>query len=253
MNNWSPALLGEILPLEYGKSLPASKRVFGQVPVYSSAGHTGQHDVALVPGPCIIIGRKGSVGTVFYETRDCFPIDTVFHSTGSEEIDLKFGYYALLNENLSQYSQDSAVPGLNRNRYSAIEILLPPFQEQQAIAKVLGALDDKIAVNTKIGETLESYGSARFARLGLDSEPSGEGIKLDDLFDLNPRRIVASGSATLIDMRGLPTERPLVEEWTTGERKGGARFRNGDTLVARITPCLENRKTAFVDFLEDTE
>lgn len=171
MNNWSPALLGDVLPLEYGKSLPGSKRVFGQVPVYSSAGHTGQHDTALVPGPCVIIGRKGTVGTVYYEAHDCFPIDTTFYSSGSTEIDLKFGYYALLNVDLSQYSQDSAVPGLNRNRYSGLQILLPPLQEQHAIVEVLGALDDKIAANTKLIATLDSLAEAQFHAALHDSQP----------------------------------------------------------------------------------
>ena len=135
----------------------------------------------------------------------------------------------------------------------SIQLMIPELHEQQAIVEVLGALDDKIAANTKLGHTVEAFGSAQFTRLGLDIEPADEGILLDDLFDLNPRRTVASDSPTIIDMKALPTASPLVEEWTIGARKGGTRFKNGDTLVARITPCLENRKTAFVDFLDDEE
>ncbi len=42
-------------------------------------------------------------------------------------------------------------------------------------------------------------------------------------------------------------------DWGSRTAQGGARFVNGDTLVARITPCLENRKVGFVDFLEPGE
>lgn len=142
---------------------------------------------------------------------------------------------------------------LNTKILENVPLQLPSLTEQQDVAKVLGALDDKIAANTTLGHTVEAFGSAEFARLGLDVEPTDDGILLDDLFDLNPRRTVTSDSTTIIDMKALPTASPLVEEWTTGVRKGGARFKNGDTLVARITPCLENRKTAFVDFLDDEE
>lgn len=150
MNKWAKSTLGEILPLKYGKNLPAPQRMPGGVPVYSSAGQIGYHVTPLVSSPCIVIGRKGSVGTVYYEKRNCFPIDTTFYTTGSSKIDLKFGYYALLHADLAQYSQDSAVPGLNRDRYSEISISVPPIQEQEAISDVLGAFDDKIDANTKL-------------------------------------------------------------------------------------------------------
>lgn len=154
---------------------------------------------------------------------------------------------------IQSLAHGSTVPHLRLPVVRNFEVELPDLEEQHAIAEVLGALDDKIAANTQLGRTVEAFGSAKFTHLGLDVEPTGEGILLDDLFDLNPRRTVSSDSPTIIDMKALPTTSPLVEEWTTGSRKGGARFKNGDTLVARITPCLENRKTAFVDFLDAEE
>ena len=158
--NWISSSLGEILPLQYGKSLPASKRIEGNIPVYSSAGSTGTHNESLVSGPCLIVGRKGTVGSVYYEEHDCFPIDTAFYTTGTPEIDIRFGYYLLLHKRLSNYSQDSAVPGLNRDRYSEIPVLVPLLSEQRAIAEVLGALDDKIAANNKVIQLADSFTEA---------------------------------------------------------------------------------------------
>ena len=50
-------------------------------------------------------------------------------------------------------------------------------------------------------------------------------------------------------MASLPTAGPNPDDWISREFKSGTRFRNGDTLLARITPCLENGKTTFVQSL----
>src|SRR3546814_1928235 len=54
-------------------------------------------------------------------------------------------------------------------------------------------------------------------------------------------------------MSDVPTTGPTAESWAIREFSSGMRFRNGDTLLARITPCLENGKTAMVDFLKGDE
>ncbi|MEV8183003.1 restriction endonuclease subunit S [Specibacter sp. NPDC078692] len=144
-------------------------------------------------------------------------------------------------------------PGIGQPLTSlrGISIELPELEQQQAIAEVLGALDDKIAANTKLAATFESLGTAKLQALGINAEPEAGFVTLDTLFDFNPRRTPASDTVTLIDMQALPTSEPLVGTWSEGPKKGGTRFMNGDTLLARITPCLENRKTGFVDFLDD--
>lgn len=197
-----------------------------------------------------------TIGKVSMAMRDAVTNQQINSIVAKREVaHPEFVYYLIKNwsGDLKQHASGSATPIINKSTLSNYEFLVPDLTGQKAIAEVLGALDDKIAANTKMGHTLEAFGSAQFNRLGLDVEPPDEGILLDDLFDLNPRRTVVSDSPTLIDMKALPTDRPLVEEWTIGAKKGGTRFKNGDTLVARITPCLENRKTAFVDFLDDTE
>ncbi len=69
----------DILELAYGKSLTSTDRKEGHVPVYGSGGITGYHNEALVDGPSIIVGRKGTVGSLYWEDRPFFPIDTVFY------------------------------------------------------------------------------------------------------------------------------------------------------------------------------
>ncbi len=54
-------------------------------------------------------------------------------------------------------------------------------------------------------------------------------------------------------MSSLPTKGSFPTDWTFSNYNGGMKFQNGDTIMARITPCLENGKTAFINFLNDEE
>jgi len=78
-SGWGVKRLEEYLELAYGKSLPAKSRRPGSMPVYDSGGVVGSHDVALTKGPTVIVGRKGTVGSLYLEAKPAFPIDTVFH------------------------------------------------------------------------------------------------------------------------------------------------------------------------------
>ncbi|MDY6823971.1 MAG: restriction endonuclease subunit S [Thermodesulfobacteriota bacterium] len=79
--------------------------------------------------------------------------------------------------------------------------------------------------------------------------------KLGDVIAINPSRSLAKGSDSVyISMQQVETAKRFINEIDHRAFKGsGARFQNGDTLLARITPCLENGKTAYVDFLEEEE
>jgi len=78
---------------------------------------------------------------------------------------------------------------------------------------------------------------------------------IGEAFEVNPSRLLKRGSiAPFVPMEVLPQHARAIERIDTREYTGsGMRFRNGDTLIARITPCLENGKTAFVSGLRDGE
>lgn len=78
---------------------------------------------------------------------------------------------------------------------------------------------------------------------------------LCELAEINPKRTIAKNEiAKCIDMAKLSTTGAFPDGWENKPYTGGGmKFINGDTLIARITPCLENGKTAYIDFLEDGE
>nr|WP_110436546.1 restriction endonuclease subunit S [Butyricicoccus sp. GAM44] len=79
-------------------------------------------------------------------------------------------------------------------------------------------------------------------------------IRAADFIDFNPRLSIKKGNiATKVAMDKLKPFTKKIPETEKAEFNGGAKFCNGDTVMARITPCLENGKTAYVDMLDDGE
>jgi len=117
---WEKKPLGDVAPLKYGKALKKENRVPGPFPVYGSSGIVGYHSQPLIPGPTIIVGRKGNVGSVYWSLEDCHPIDTVYYI--ESELCSLFLYYAL--NQIAFINTDVAVPGLNRDFAQSRTILI---------------------------------------------------------------------------------------------------------------------------------
>jgi restriction endonuclease S subunit len=152
---WENKKVKDVCELAYGKSLIASSRINGEYPVYGSAGEVGTHNQYLVEGPGIIIGRKGSVGTIYYEKRNFFPIDTSYYVIPKANNDLRFLYYIFQTLGLCKLNSDAAIPGLNRNVAYEQTANYPQLHAQHKIASILSAYDDLIENNLKRIKLLE--------------------------------------------------------------------------------------------------
>ena len=203
-NEWEASTVGDFCPFIYGKALPERSRMPGVFPVISSAGISGSHNEPLVTTGGIVIGRKGTVGSVTLSKSAFWPIDTAFYIADEPQRDLRFTYYLLKTLGLDRMNSDSAVPGLNRDNAHARTIFVPGLQEQRSIAHILGTLDDKIELNRKQNETLEAMARALFKAWFVDFEPvrakmegrwqrgqSLPGLPAH-LYDLFPDRLVES-------------------------------------------------------------
>ena len=148
--------LGEVLELVYGKSLPAVKRTHGSVPVYGSNGITGWHNVSLVAGPVVVVGRKGSIGEVHWSHVSAFPIDTTFYVRSRDNYPLVACYLALRKAGLQSMNSDSAIPGLNRDRALRVKVTLPVLREATVWARNANLLVTQIAAIEEQTVTLET-------------------------------------------------------------------------------------------------
>jgi len=151
----------------------------------------------------------------------------------------------------------SAQPNIGPTQLLSVELPLPEVSEQRAIAEVLGVLDDKIAANTKLAQLMEDLLALEVHEkwLGDRSDRNmSDSLAILDLIEINPTLKRPTESEPIyLDMKKLPEVGSGIVEWDHRPAQGGARFGQGDTLLARITPCLQNRKTGFVDFLTEDQ
>ena len=144
----------------------------------------------------------------------------------------------------SVVSEKSAQPNASATTIALAELPIPPLDEQNRIAEILGSLDDKIEANNALVSTLSELAIAEITRIGLFSgESSGT---LEDIISFSPRvSKPATDNYQFIDMAALPTDGPIASETMVKNQWTGSKFEEGDTLFSRITPCLENGKVAI--------
>ena len=188
---------------------------------------------------------------------------------------------------IAKNKQTTGLGHVTKRDLERMSVAYPTKDEQREIVAVLAAIDGRIDALRRINATLEEMAQALFQSWFVDfdpvrakaagTEPSGidaataeffpdrlesseigevpDGwtVKpLPDLMEVNPRRSLSKGTiAPYLDMKNLPTQGHTADEVVEREFSSGTKFQNGDTLLARITPCLENGKTGFVDFLQD--
>lgn len=105
-------------------------------------------------------------------------------------------------------------------------------------------------MTTSIRESTKGFRKSKLAEI-----PEGwERLPLSEIIEIDPKRELRKGTpAKFVSMTNLKEFDKKIQGFMTRGFKGGSKFINEDTLMARITPCLENGKTAFVDILEKGE
>ena len=203
----------------------------------------------------------------------CFPDSVIGFIPDKERANARFLKYlfdAILQRRFKQFTQGAAQDNLSQAKLLSLELLVPPLAEQTRIASILSAYDALIENNRRRIQLLEQ--AARllykewFVRLRFpghervtvtDGVPEGwERKAVPEILETNPKEVAPKDVAIrYIPMAGLSTSAMTVDlnESEMRTKSTSVRFRNGDTLFARITPCLENGKTGFVNFLRDDE
>ena len=170
---WPLVPARELFELKYGKALVRTQRRPGSVPVYGTNGRCGTHIEALFSGPGVIIGRKGQgpLGVEWCE-EPYWVIDTAYSLMPLRpDVDLKFAYYLIKHIGLNHLKDGTSNPSLSRDTFGAQALPLPPLNVQRRIARILGALDDKMDLNRRTTGTLESIAHAIFQSWFIDVDP----------------------------------------------------------------------------------
>ena len=268
VGDWTSCRLGDVTNLKRGYDLPHTTRSPGPFPVVSSSGITDHHSEAKVRGPGVVTGRYGTLGEVFYIESDFWPLNTSLYVQDFRGNDPRFVAYLLRTLNFHQQNSAGAVPGVNRNHLHELRVNVPDLPAQRLIADVLSAYDKLIDNNQLRIRKLESMarglyrgwfvhfrfpGHKRQPRVAssIGNIPTGwEVRRVGECVYINPRAsLPRDGENPFVPMSSLSNDSMLITDIETRTGNSGAKFQNGDTLFARITPCLENGKTGFVQFL----
>ncbi|MEV0624575.1 restriction endonuclease subunit S [Nonomuraea wenchangensis] len=213
----------------------------------------------------IVLTTKGTVGRVAmipaqgprfaYSPQLCYFRPTIDGPLRSRYLYYWFKSSEFWDQARALKSQTDMADFLSLSDIYSLSIRIPPLGQQVGVGGLLGALDDKIAINERIASLYEELLRCKFVELGLADEPDGDlAVPVADLVTFNPKHDRPSADEPIyVDMAALPTATSSILDWTRRVPKSGSRFMNGDTLMARITPCLENGKTGYVDFMDEGE
>ncbi len=242
---------------------------------YLSENGAANQQTLLVPAGSVAVSCIGwQMGKSIITSRPSFTNQQLHSIIPSPNVDPLFLYYSLSTRREEFLSLGSAAgvrtPIINKSAFCGLTLSLPCHPLQLKIASILSAYDDLIENNTRRIAILEAMAQAiyrewfvRFRFPGheqvkmvdspLGKIPVGWNVvKVEDAVFINPKTTVPKdGDKPFVSMGAVPHNTMLIDVAEVEMRTGnsGSKFKNNDTLFARITPCLENGKTAFVKFL----
>lgn len=175
------------------------------------------------------------------------------------------GYGTLNNNTIGSSQKALTIASLKK-----LELPIPPIDVQYRIVDILSAYDSLIENNQKQIKLLEEAAQRLYKEWFVDLRfPGHENVKiidgvpegwenctLSDVIDFNPKVVFSKGKfKQCVPMSALSTSSMTINssEFTLTTSTSGSKFQNGDTLLARITPCLENGKIGFVNNIESSE
>lgn len=165
-DSWTVGPLGELAQFQRGFDITKSSQVEnGTIPVVSSGGVRSFHDVAAVSGPGVVIGRKGSIGSVHYIESDYWPHDTTLWSKDFLGNIPRFVFYRLQLVDMKRLDSGATNPALNRNFLHAEIISWPGVEAQQEVVEVLDALDRKIDLHRRKRAVLDQLFNSLLLKL----------------------------------------------------------------------------------------
>ena len=278
--NWCWTKIGMILSLQAGKNISAKdispekieKKVY---PCFGGNGIRGYVEHCSHKGEYPIIGRQGALcGNLNWACGDFYATEHAVVVTCPDGVHKKWAFYCLHDMNLNQYATSVAQPGLAVGTINQVPIALPPSHEQQRIVDRIEYLFAKLdEAKEKAQSVLDSFETRKAAILHkaftgeltakwrndhcVDLDNWNQGC-LSDFCEVNPKKVATKNLSDDLDVSFVPM--PAVSD-VLGEitdpqirklkevRTGFTNFSEGDVVFAKITPCMENGKSAVVGSL----
>lgn len=291
--SWQEIRVGDLGEIITGKTPPTSNvdNYGGNIPFITPSDMVGNRSIvsteryisekgkntiknSILPPHAVCVSCIGSdMGKVVLTTAWSATNQQINSIVCNSHYDYRFVYYLMLTlrETIKSLGKNAtAVPILNKTKFSNIQVAVPSLPIQKRIADFLSYYDDLIENNKKQIKLLEEAAQRLYKEWfvdlrfpGRETTPIVDGVPegwtrccLENVISFNPKVSLSKERLKQsVPMSALSTTSMILDfnEFTTTYSNAGSKFQNGDTLLARITPCLENGKTAFVSGIESSE
>lgn len=227
----------------------------------------------------VILTREaplGEVGMIRTSDKIFLGQRLVQYRANPNYLDNRFLLYAFqehdLQSQIKALGSGATVEHMRVPDAEKLTLMLPPLPIQRTIAGILSAYDDLIENNTRRITILEEMAQmlyqewfVKFRFPGhehvkmVESElgmiPEGwEYVPVSSTLHINPSTSVPrDGEKAFVPMNSLSNNSMLIDNVELRAGNSGSKFKNDDTLFARITPCIENGKTGYVQFLPSSD
>ena len=272
--NWCWVKLGNLINVFSGKGLTAKNmNHVGKIPVYGGNGITGYHDEGFIGEDNIVIGRVGAYcGCVHYIAEWAWVTDNaLIVDYNREYIDSKYLYWLLKSLNLRENDSSSAQPVISGSKIYSLYCTIAPLVEQQRIVEQIESLFAKLdeakeqiqsvlasSEERKSAILFKAYSGAltkEWRKQNGKTKDEWQKVCLKEVCKINPPKINAKDYDDNMEVSFFPM--PALSEITgsitepqirkLGEVKTGfTNFSEGDVVFAKITPCMENGKSAII-------
>lgn len=179
--SWEKKKFIDFILLQRGYDLTKEQIVPGIYPVVTSTSIMGYHSTYKAKGPGVVTGRSGTIGEVQYIDNNYWPHNTSLYVKDFKGNNPRFVYYFLKNFGTARAKSGAAVPTLNRNSLSGIEVYIPNLDTQIKVANILTTYDNLIENNQKQIKLLEEAAQRLYKEWFVDFHfPGYEDIEFED-------------------------------------------------------------------------
>ena len=259
MKNYPDVELVEICDIYQPKTITSKEITLnGLYPVFGANGQIGFYDKFNHEESEVLITCRGATtGTVnFSKPKSWITGNSMVIKPISNRICKPFLFYFLKYNNLSKLVSGSAQPQITRSVLVSFKIPIVPLSEQQRIVSILEEIDNLRQKQRKAIELTKQTTPTLFYEMFGDLESNEKGfdrIKVQNVTTINPKNqanFKDSDEITFVPMSAINAENasihaPEVKLIAKTRRKGFSYFEEGDILFAKITPCMQNKKSAI--------
>jgi type I restriction enzyme, S subunit len=135
-----------------------------------------------------------------------------------------------------------------------MELPVPSPEKQREIVREYNVISDRIKLNENLNQRLEETAQAIYKHWFVENGSNKPSKKLGTYINFNPKHSIKKDEwVSYVEMADIQESHMTIKGYIKRIYTSGSKFMNEDTLLARITPCLENGKTAYINTLNDDE